>query len=277
MRRAQVWLGTRVEVALPPDEANNERFDAAFAEVARVHHLMHPRGRGSDLRRIARLAHRRAVCVDPRTFAVLQLAQALWRDSAGAFDPSLPAHGGADFGALELRSSGRHVRTGAPLRLDLGGIAKGHAVDLALAALRAQGCRRAIVNAGGDLRCLGADDWHAVHLRLPHEPAQAPMLLAVRDAAVATSADTHRVPGSGLRDGRRRRRPRRHDGSVTVVAPTCALADGLTKLVALQPHRAMRCLRRRRAHALRIDDAGRASTTLAHDDAHVRLGPALTP
>lgn len=268
--RAQVWLGTLVEVALPRNEATDARFDAAFAEIARVQRLMHPDAPGSDPRRIARLAHRRAVRVDRRTFEVLRLALALWRDSAGTFDPSLPARGGADLGALQLDARGRNVRTRAPLRLDLGGIAKGHAVDLALDALRAQGCRRAIVNAGGDLRCLGAADWHAVRVRLPNDPDRAPALLEVRNVAVATSADTHRRPGTGLRDGRRRR-ARAHDGSVTVVAPTCALADALTKIVALQPQRAPRWLRRHRAHALRIDAAGRATTTLADDPAHVRL------
>ena len=279
VRRAQVWLGTLVEVALPQDEATAVRFDAAFAEVARVHRLMHPNARGSDLRRIARRAHRRAVRVDPRTFDVLQLAQALWRDSAGAFDPSLPARGGADFGSLELRSRGRRVRTLAPLHLDLGGIAKGHAVDLAVAALRAKGCRRGVVNAGGDLRCLGDHDWHPVRVRLPHDPAQAPALLEVRGAAVATSADTHRRPGGGLRDGRRlgHRRPCAHDGSVTVIAPSCAVADALTKLVALQPQRATRWLNRHRAHALRIDHAGRATTTLAPGGARARLAPDAAP
>lgn len=271
VRRAQVWLGTLVEVALPSADATEARFAAAFAAVALVHRRMHPRQPGSDLRRIARVAHRRALRVHAQTFEVLQLAQALWRESAGAFDPSLPSRGTADFGALQLHPRSRCVRTHATLRIDLGGIAKGHAVDQAVHALRAQGCRRAIVNAGGDLRCLGETDWHAVRLRLPHEPKSA-AVLSVRDAALATSADTFRTPGTGLRDGRRRR-ARAHDGSVTVIAPSCAWADALTKLVALRPRRATNCLRRHRAHALRIDGSGAASTTLSGDEAHVRLGP----
>lgn len=272
VRRAQVWLGTLVEVALPSAEATEARFAAAFAAVALVHRRMHPRQPGSDLRRIARAAHRRALRVHAQTFEVLQLARALWRESAGAFDPSVPSRGGADLSALTLYSRGRRVRTRAALHLDLGGIAKGHAVDLAVDALRAHGCRRAIVNAGGDLRFLGETDWHEVGLRLPQDPSRA-ALLSVRDAAVATSADTFRAPGTGLRDGRRRRRARAHDGSVTVIAPRCAWADALTKLVALRPRRAANCLRRHRAHALRIDGSGAASTTLSGNEAHVRLGP----
>jgi thiamine biosynthesis lipoprotein len=272
VRRAQVWLGTLVEVALPSADATEAHFAAAFSAIEQVHRRMHPQQKGSDLQRIARVAHVRAVRVHPRTFELLQLAQTLWRESAGAFDPSLPAHGGADLGALELLSPGCRVRTRAALQLDLGGIAKGHAVDLAVAALRARGCRRAVVNAGGDLRCLGDTDWHAVKLRLPHRTAHA-ALMTVRDIAVATSADTYRAPGTGLRDGDRGRRAQRYDGSVTVFAPSCALADALTKLVALQPQRARRWLRRHRAHALRIDRNGAAVTTLEGDDPHVRLGP----
>jgi len=43
----------------------------------------------------------------------------------------------------------------APVHIDLGGIAKGYAVDRALMALRTAGCRGALVNAGGDLAVFG--------------------------------------------------------------------------------------------------------------------------
>lgn len=260
VRRAQVWLGTLVEVALPADQASDRRFDAAFAAVAAVHRRLHPQLRGSDLRRIARQAHRQVLRVDRGTHQLLALAQRLWRDSGGLFDPSLPARGGARLDALRLLPAQR-VRARAPLQLDLGGIAKGHAVDRAVAALRAQGCRSGVVNAGGDLRHFGPG-WQPVRVRLPHAPAMAPVLFELRDAAAATSADTYRRPGQGLLD-RRMRRQRSFGGSVTVVAPTCALADALTKIVALRPQPALRLLRRHRAHALCIDAAGRARSTLA--------------
>ncbi len=268
LRRAQIWLGTLVEVALPAGQARAEHFDAAFAAVAAVHRQLHPQQRGSRLRHIARAAHRRPVRVDRHTYALLGLAQRLWRDSGGLFDPSLAARGGARLDALHLLPAQR-VRSRAPLRLDLGGIAKGHAVDRAVAALRALGCRSGLVNAGGDLHHFGPA-WQPVRVRLPHLPAMTPVLLDVRNAAVATSADTHRCPGRGLFDRRRgRRRP--FDGSVTVVAPNCALADALTKVVALRPQRALRLLRRHGAHALCIDATGRARSTLSGSSARVRL------
>jgi thiamine biosynthesis lipoprotein len=224
------------------------------------------------LRRIARLAHRRPLRVHRHTHALLALAQQLWRDSGGLFDPSLPARGGARLDALRLLPAQR-LRSVAPLRLDLGGIAKGHAVDRAVAALRAQGCRSGWVNAGGDLRHFGMH-WQPLRVRLPHAPAQTPVLLELRDAAVATSADTHRRPGHGLLD---RRSGRRHsyNGSVTVVAGSCALADALTKVVALRPQRALRLLRRHRAHALHIAADGRARWTLGAATPQVRAAQAM--
>jgi thiamine biosynthesis lipoprotein len=262
-----VWLGTLVEVALPAEQACDAHFDAAFAAVADVHRRLHPRQRGSQLRRIALLAHRRPLRVDRDTHALLALAQRLWRDSGGLFDPSLAARGGARLDALRLLSAQR-VCSKAPLRLDLGGIAKGHAVDRAVAALRARGCRDAVVNAGGDLRHLG-NSWHPVRVRLPHAPGQAPVLLEVRGAAAATSADTYHE--RALQDRRRGRRRLGFDGSVTVVAPSCALADALTKVVALRPHRALRLLRRHGAQSLCIDAGGRARSTFGPDTGWARL------
>jgi FAD:protein FMN transferase len=271
VRRAQLWLGTLVEVALPAAQASAARFDAAFAAVAHVHQRLHPHARGSDLRRIARAAHHGPVRIHRQSHELLALAQQLWRDSGGLFDPSLPARGGASLAALRLLPA-RRVRSTAALRLDLGGIAKGHAVDRAVAALRALGCRAGVVNAGGDLRQFGAQVWHPVRVRLPHDLAQAPLLLAVRDAAVATSAyGPHAAGDTTLHDRRRGLPPRVWNGSVTVVAPNCALADALTKVVALRPQRAPSLLRRHRAQALRIDARGRATATLRHGDCHVRL------
>lgn len=271
VRRAQVWLGTLVEVALPADQATEPGFDAAFAAVAAVHRRLHPRRRGSDLRRIALLAHRQTLRVHRDTHELLALAQRLWRDSGGLFDPSLPARNGARLDALRLLPAQR-VRCRAPLRLDLGGIAKGHAVDRAVAALRASGCRSGLVNAGGDLRRFGPG-WQPVRVRLPHAPAMAPVLIELRDAAAATSADTHRRPGQGLLDPRARRQ-QGFGGSITVVATRCALADGLTKIVALRPQRALRLLRRHRAHALCIDATGRARTTVAGVTDRLRIAAA---
>ena len=296
--RAQVWLGTLVEVALPTTDANDARFAAAFAQIAHAHSTMSAHDASSDLARIARAAHHGTVTVDTGTYAVLHLAQQLFRESGGTFDvamaPLLSRHGllppgvagcthdsGAPCGGMDALhlEPGLSVRATAPVALDLGGIAKGYAVDRAVDALRAAGARAGLVNAGGDLRVFGADNWMPVRVRHPAAPAHALQLFEVRDAAVATSADYFRDGHRGLVDPRTQSlRP--FSGSVTVVAPTCALADALTKIVALQPAESAAILARHGAHAFTIGGedprsgpqrATACATTCAATAANLRL------
>ena len=287
--RAQVWLGTLVEIALPAREATDARFAAAFAAVAHVHRKMSAHDSASDLARICRGAHLAPVTVDGHTYAVLEIARTLHEATDGAFDVAiapvlaraglLPARAapharGAGMDAIRLLP-GRRVQAAAPLALDLGGIAKGYGVDLAVAALQATGVRSGVVNAGGDLRAFGANDWLPVNVRHPVDPTRIVPLLELCDAAVATSADYFGDARGCLvdpRDGRLRQ----FTGSVTVVAPTCALADTLTKAVALAPAKSHALLARYGAHAFRLDSRdGRlvAATTCPTATAHVRLLP----
>jgi len=269
--RARIALGTLVEIALPASEATEQRFDAGFDAIAHIHARMSPNDPQSDLARIARDAHRRAVVVDPDTWAVLELALTLWRESRGMFDVTVAqgmARGRLD--ALRLQRD-FHVRANVAISLDLGGIAKGHAVDRAVAALRAAGATAGRVNAGGDLGTFGAGEWMAVRVRDPATPQVAIHLFDITDFAVATSAD-YFASTPALREPRSRL-ARTFGGSVTVAAPTCAIADALTKIVALDPGHAPAILARHAAHAFRIGDGGdaRCQTTCSGSTAHLRL------
>jgi thiamine biosynthesis lipoprotein len=131
--------------------------------------------------------------------------------------------------------------------LTSGGIAKGHAVDLAIAALQQHGADSACVNAGGELRVTGAAPW-PVAVRAPHDPARAGARLMLRDAALATSANYFSGPRrdrgaevSALVDGRNAR-ALAGACSVTVHAPSCAVADTLTKVAMATAHARHPCL-----------------------------------
>ena len=269
--RARIALGTLVEIALPASEATEQRFDAGFDAIAHVHARMSPHDPESDLARIARDAHRRAVVVDPDTWAVLELALTLWRESRGVFDVTVAqgmARGRLD--ALQLQRDFR-VRATVAISLDLGGIAKGYAVDRAVAALRAAGATAGRVNAGGDLRTFGAGEWMAVRVRDPATPQVAIHLFDITDFAVATSADYFASTPALIEP--RSRHAQAFGGSVTVAAPTCAIADALTKIVALDPGHAPAILARHAAHAFRIGDGGdaRCETTCSGSTTHLRL------
>jgi len=245
--RAQPWLGTLVEIALPPADATEPRFAAGFAAIAHVHRKMSPQEASSDLASIAGDAHVRPVRIDPDTYAVLELARALWQESGGLFDVTVAPAG--RMAALHLEGACR-VGTDEPLALDLGGIAKGYAVDRAVDALKAAGALSGRVNAGGDLRAFGTKDWTPVHVRHPADPSRVVALFEMGDAAVATSADYFRDDPDVLFDPRSGR-ARAYGGSITVVAPTCAQADALVKVIALDEARTP-LLERHGAQAFRL-------------------------
>ncbi len=249
MRRAQPWLGTLVEIAIADAAGDAELsacFDAAFAAVALVHRLMSFHAPASDVSRINRAQPGEAVQVHAHTLDVLSCAMEVSAASGGIFDiacaPRLVAagflpspegtpavHGDASAG---LAFDGLLVRKKHPLWIDLGGIAKGYAVDRAIEALQGRGIRSACVNAGGDLRVLGA---HPVLIRDPRAPSGIARQIDLQDGALATSANYFSGQKSAARsvllDGRDGR-PCAGDFSVTVCADRCMLADALTKVVA---------------------------------------------
>jgi thiamine biosynthesis lipoprotein len=252
--RATIALGTLVEVALPRDEATEARFRAAFSVVSHVHRRMSPQAEDSDVSRIGREAHLRALRVDAHTYAVLERALSICADSGGVFDATTTRSRGR-MQAIELLPRLR-VRALEPVSIDLGGIAKGYAVDCAIAALREAGASAGVVNAGGDLRVFGDAHWHGVRVRHPARPADAVPLCELRDHALATSAAYF---AGSIVDPRTRRSLRLRQ-SVTVVAPSCAVADALTKVVALAPADAPRVLARYGAQAIVLEASGAAAS-----------------
>jgi thiamine biosynthesis lipoprotein len=220
-------MGTMIAISAEADTAQSAllAIEAGFAAIAQVEQLMHPSRDGSDLLAIHRAPRGRAVGVHAWTWEVLALSQRLNHASQGAFDPCLTDSAGR-FADLELAPFCR-VIAHLPVCIDLGGIAKGFAVDRALAALRAAGCRRGIVNAGGDLAVFGAGN-HALVVRSQGGDS----LVELSNAALATSdvVNPARPPEHrGYYHGVDRRAI--IAGSVSVVAASAAVADALTKCV----------------------------------------------
>ncbi|HWS64612.1 MAG TPA: FAD:protein FMN transferase [Steroidobacteraceae bacterium] len=249
-------LGTLVEIrAGGPESRVNDGIAAAFAAIERVQRLMSFHDAGSDVSRINAAPVGREVAVDRETYCVLRYALDLRERSDGAFDltiaPSLVAAGflpyprlaaaqvdSARFGDLELLPA-RAVRWRKKGWIDLGGIAKGYAVDVAVAALRSQGMTHGLVNAGGDLRGFGERPW-PIQIRAPEQPTMLLNAGSLRDAAIATSAGYFRNAHAGstmvapIVDPAHRRCVL-WNASISVVASRCMTADALTKVVRLAP------------------------------------------
>lgn len=275
MRRARPLLGTLVDIAAEgAEDILPAAIEAAFASIERIQKLMSFHDAHSDVSRINEAEAGSAVDIDPHTYRVLEFALELSEISAGAFDITTGAilvesgflpgsatdrmSSGATYRDLDLLSDHR-VCWRRPGCIDLGGIAKGYAVDCAIAVLRAHGVVTAIVNAGGDLRCFG--EAQPIHLRHPDDPTLLMGLGWLADAALATSAGYF----SGRDIGSRRIEPLvdpkrpcciSWDGSVSVAAPDCMTADALTKVVRLALDAAPDILERFNAQAVVIDKLG---------------------
>ena len=243
-------MGTLLQIgARGPDRDAVERaMETALSAVECVDRLMSFHAGDSELTRLNREASSRPLAVHPWTYAVLRRALRIAAFSDGLFDitvapllveagllprpeGSLPDRG--DWHDLTLLPGGR-VFFRRPMLIDLGGIAKGFAVDRAIYALRRGGCTDAVVNAGGDLRRFGAER-QLIHLR---RRAGLVPIAELRCGAMATSSPHAAYPERlsqpiGCIIDPRQRRPWSGSASVTVAARSCVVADALTKVAAL--------------------------------------------
>jgi thiamine biosynthesis lipoprotein len=279
IRRCRPLLGTFVEiVARGRDERLLARgIEAGFDAIACVNRLMSFHNPLSDVSRMNHDAFPKGVIVHPWTWQVMKVAKQFAEESQGAFDITVarlltkwnylprcyyqfsPAATSRD---IFLRHN-CEVFFGRGLIVDLGGIAKGFAVDRAIDALKDTGVVSGIVNAGGDLRAFGPTS-HLIHVRHPAEPTSFAGTVRLRERAMATSgayfaARKHRGHHvSPLLDGRTGRSACELI-SVTVAATECMAADALTKIVFAMRKEAAGLLARYDADALLLERDGAPS------------------
>jgi thiamine biosynthesis lipoprotein len=219
-------MGTFIAISAEADTAHSalSGIDAAFAAIAQVERLMHPTRAGSDLRAIRRGTLGLPLTVHSWTWELLSLSRRLNQASRGAFDPCLSSAAGR-FTDLAFAAP-QSVIPHRPLHIDLGGIAKGYAVDRALMALRAAGCHGGLVNAGGDLAVFGERN-HAIVIS---DPEAGDSVVELKNGALATSdvcSAARPAEHCGYYHGVDRRVIT--GGRVSVSAASAAIADALTK------------------------------------------------
>jgi thiamine biosynthesis lipoprotein len=226
-QRVTVALGTFVAIQArgPLDSRAQVRaLDRACEVFQTIDAAMHPTAPGSDPVRIAQAPPRSILAVHPWMFEVLSLSLRLWRSSGGHFDPCIAASA-ASIGDLQLAEPASVRIPARTALLDLGGIAKGFAIDKAVDVLIEHGCSAGLVNAGGDMRAFGP---HAYEIDLQIPGGSRRVQLAA--GALAVSAPKSERSPSGHRGFYSRVTGTVLPGrTVGVLAPTAALADALTK------------------------------------------------
>ena len=253
-------------VVYAEDEAKAKRASkAAFDRVAVLDKIMSDYEPESELNKLSDLADSgQAVPVSPELFRVLERAQALAAETGGAFDVTagasiqlwrrarqvkrLPPQYALDkalktigFRALKFDAENRTAKLTKPgTRLDLGGIAKGHALDEALAVLKQQGLRQALVSAGGDIVAgdapLGKAGWRIALIGLEEDAKSE--LLWLANGAVATSGDLYQfLEVDGKRYSHivdpRTGRALTEQRLVHVLAPDAMSADSLSTAISV--------------------------------------------
>jgi thiamine biosynthesis lipoprotein len=249
IKRVRPLLGTFVEMTLRGEASVsllNTWATAGFEIVGEIDRLMSFHKPDSDLSRLNRASPHEWVQVNRHTFKVLKTANEIFNLSKGIFDiracSSFPAAtGGESMNRPPTEAFGGddywRVRKTGPWRMDLGGIAKGYAVDCAVQKIKAISRGYAlsgIVNAGGDLRRWGPE---------------------VQPIAVATSAVRTRETSPWLSPGKHVYMPAGHimkkPKAVTVFSNQCLWSDALTKVMLLaSPNIADACLKRYHARGI---------------------------
>jgi len=305
LKRDEAIMGTAISVELwADDRAHGEAaITAVMDEMHRIDRSMSPHKAESELSRINREAAIRPVPLSAEMLRLLTRANEFARLSGGAFDITYAAVGQlydyrrgirptdealaqaralVGYENLIIDPVARTVRFALEgMRIDLGGFAKGHAVDNAATILRERGIQHALVSAGGDSRVIGdrrGRPW-TIGVRDPRRPGEMVAMLPLEDVSISTSGDYERYfDADGQRfhhliDPATGRSPRSVH-SVTILAEDGLTTEALSKCVfVLGVEKGLRLIESQRGvDAVVVDAAGALhySTGLLHADPATR-------
>ncbi|MEH6559279.1 MAG: FAD:protein FMN transferase [Oceanicoccus sp.] len=211
-------MGTLVAVELWHEDPviAEKAIAAVMKDMRRVEELMSPYKEQSELSQLNRSAARNPVPISAELFSLIEKSIRYSRLSQGAFDISFASVGrlydfrrgispapdqlndnlkAINYQLITANIADQSVLFGHPdLNIDLGGIAKGHAVDRGVAVLKTFGVTSALVSAGGDSRILGdrrGTPW-VIGIRHPRIEDQYVVRIPLQNISVSTSGDYER-------------------------------------------------------------------------------------
>ncbi len=253
-RRDEAIMGTAIQVELWSDDraVAETGLQAVIEEMHRIDRAFSPHKPASELSRLNREAGAGPFAASDEMFGLLTRALEFSELSGGAFDITYAGAGQlydyrerirptdaalaqacatVGYRHLILDPAARSVRFGIPgMRIDLGGFAKGHAVDRGAAILRRLGITNAIVTAGGDSHVLGdrrGRPW-TVAIRNPRRAGEVVAVLPLEDVAISTSGDYERFFDDGAERCHHVIDPRTGKSPSSVHSVTILADDGLT-------------------------------------------------
>jgi thiamine biosynthesis lipoprotein len=293
--RALIDTFVSVTVVAESRETAEKSIEKAFVTIEQFGDLVNFFSEKSEVSAINRNAGIRKVKVSPITLDIIEKALSVAQDSGGAYDPTIgPEISLWDF-AHKIKPSDAEIRANLPLvnyrnilldkekstvflrkkgmLLDLGGIAKGYAADLAVQSLKQQGIRAGLVAVAGDIRAFGLKPdnkpW-VVGIKNPRQEGSADEIIArvtLSGEAISTSGDYERyfimdgqrfhhllIPATGY--------PANSCQSVSVIADQGFKTDAFsTALFILGADKGLELAKQMGIDALIVDSQGTVHTT----------------
>lgn len=276
VKRAQLHMGTIVTVTAvgPSKDVAHDAVVRAFREIHRLEELWSGWIPSSEVSRVNAAAGRQTISVSKETMTLLQAAGEVARLTEGKFSIAVgPAVGMWSVADKETVPSDADLERVSPLTvpsnihldpdkgtvylsrvgmsLDIGGIGKGYAADLAVEAMRRAGATAGVVALSGDIKTFGrlpGGQPFPFGIRHPRREGEILVFVDLQDQAISTAGDYERY---FERDGVRYHhildpatlKPARECQSVSVIAREGVLADGLdTGIFVLGPERGMQVI-----------------------------------
>ena len=274
--RTEAIMGTRIYVEVWAVDAakGDEAIAAVMADMTRIDELMSHYKPESQLSQINARAAQEPVKVDKELFDLIKRSLYFSRITDGAFDITYASVGHLYNYPEHVRPTEAQIQAALPavdyrnllldevhhtvrfehqgMRIDLGGIGKGYAVDHGIAILQAHGIQHAVVTAGGDSRIIGdhmGRPW-VVAIRNPDDKNKVVTKIPLSDSAMSTSGDYERYfDENGVRyhhiidphTGHSASKVR----SATILGPTATETDGMSKTAfVLGPEKALEIINR---------------------------------
>lgn len=211
-------MGTNiyVEVWTEKEALGKQALTSVMLEMERINQLMSPYIKSSELSKVNRMAGISYVPVSQEFYDLIKLSVGISQETEGAFDITFASVGflydyrsaqkptndkidemleAINFNHIKFNDAQRSIFFSNPkVKIDLGGIAKGHAIDNAIAILKAQGIKHALVTAGGDTGLLGdrlGRPW-MVGVRDPRNRDRKAVVLPLENTSMSTSGDYER-------------------------------------------------------------------------------------
>lgn len=211
-------MGTRISVEIEHEDKTRgqQAIDAVMDEMRRIDATMSPYKQNSELTKLNSNAARKPVVISAELFGLLTRAESFSNLTQGAFDITFASAGflynyrahkkpdiqelqqavdAINYHNIHLDQGSHSVSYSKPgVKIDLGGIAKGHAVDNSILLLQKMDIKNALVTAGGDTRVIGKRwerPWQ-IGIRDPRNKEKMVARIPLEDVAVSTSGDYER-------------------------------------------------------------------------------------